>query len=86
LTIARHFEDAETATRIAFCESSYNPEAQNSTSSAAGVFQIIDSTWHWITDEPWAERYDMETNVRVAARLQSVMGFSPWAESRSCWG
>lgn len=31
--------------RIAFCESRYDPSAQNRTSSAAGLFQFLGSTW-----------------------------------------
>jgi len=31
--------------RIAFCESSYDPKAQNKTSSAKGLYQFVNKTW-----------------------------------------
>ena len=37
--------DAGRMSRIAFCESRFDPSAKNRTSSAAGLFQFIDSTW-----------------------------------------
>jgi len=87
LTIARYFDDVETATRIAFCESTYDPSAQNPTSSAAGVYQVIEKSWRWVSDKPWALRYNLETNVQVAAQLYERMGWSPWESSREgCWG
>lgn len=35
----------ETALRIAWCESRYDPLAKNSSSSAKGIYQFIDKTW-----------------------------------------
>lgn len=31
--------------RIAFCESRYDPRAKNRTSTASGLFQFLDTTW-----------------------------------------
>lgn len=38
--------DPETALRIANCESGFNPQAKNKTSSASGLYQFINSTWN----------------------------------------
>lgn len=40
--------DPEAAVRIAACESSLNPKAQNATSTAKGLYQFLDSTWEYI--------------------------------------
>ena len=37
--------------KIAYAESSYNPKAANKTSSATGLFQIIDETWNGLASE-----------------------------------
>ena len=93
LTIARYFDDVETATRIAFCESTYDPSAQNPTSSAAGLFQITLASFNWAREHidlpPFiAGRYHLESNVRAAAWLaqETPQGFGHWNPSRSCWG
>lgn len=32
--------------RVAGCESGYDPKAKNSSSTAGGLFQFLDSTWN----------------------------------------
>lgn len=41
----------ETMYRIAMCESSLNPQAQNKTSTAGGLFQFTDPTFKWLKCE-----------------------------------
>lgn len=38
-------DDLEKANKVIACESGWKPNAQNSTSSAGGLGQFIDSTW-----------------------------------------
>lgn len=38
-------EGAEQAKKVSFCESSFNPQAKHTNSSAKGCFQIIRGTW-----------------------------------------
>ena len=49
---------AETALRIAFCESSYNPTAKNPNSTAKGLFQFIDKTWYNYCEGDVLDPYD----------------------------
>lgn len=54
--------DEETALRIAFCESRYNPYATNDHSTATGVYQFISPTWDFIGAT--ASRTDYVENIR----------------------
>jgi hypothetical protein len=40
-----HGVPVSTMRRIAFCESRFNPHAKNSSSTASGLFQFLDTTW-----------------------------------------
>lgn len=75
-------EDPETAVRIAKCESGLNPKAKNKTSSARGLFQVMQS-WHRI-NEKWLLNEDI--NIQVAYQLWQEQGWNPWEASRHCWG
>lgn len=63
-------EDVDRAVRLAWCESSFNPNAINSSSGASGLFQHLPEHW---TDRSAAAGYpgsdirDPEANVAVAA-------------------
>ncbi len=52
----------KTALRIARCESGYQYNARNSTSSAKGVYQFIDGTWRWINAQ--GHQFDYKENIR----------------------
>lgn len=78
---ARFGDEAEVALKVAFCESSMNPKAKNSTSSARGLFQIMQS-WHKI-NEKWLLNEDI--NIEVAYQLWSEQGWTPWEASAHCW-
>jgi hypothetical protein len=74
---------------IALCimehESGGNPDAKNPLSSAAGLFQFLQSTWDGMIPNSVAggsydsgAPYDPEKNVRAAAWLQAAEGWSQW--------
>lgn len=61
---------------IARAESQFNEKAKNKTSSAAGVFQIISSTWkHNKCD---GDIFKAEDNIRCAYKIQERSGFNQW--------
>ena len=65
------------------CESKGNPNAQNSSSSAAGLFQFVQNTWDWVAGETGSPTYaqggpfDAEWNVINAAWLSN--GGKDWS-------
>ncbi len=75
--VASYFRpgDIETALCLMALESGGNPSAQNPRSSAAGLFQILDSWW----DKYGGSRYDPEDNVRLAAIIRDVQGWGAWS-------
>jgi len=82
--------DAEIGKKIAFCESSYNPEAKNKNSSATGLFQIIKSTWEANRKRMNADtnldlRLDARENAKTAYFLYKQQGGNPWKSSQHCW-
>jgi hypothetical protein len=74
------FEDEDLLVRIAHCESTLNPEATNPTSSATGLFQILDM--HGLTVE---ERMDVETSTRWTIDHIESGKLNAWNASRNCW-
>lgn len=77
-------KDAELALEVARCESGLDPRATNKTSSARGLFQVMQS-WHKI-DQKWL--YDADINIKVAKQLFDESGgsFLPhWSASANCW-
>ena len=72
------FTEVEKLKRIAFCESSNDPEAKNSRSSATGLFQILDM--HKLSVE---ERQDPEIATQWA--IDNFKNGKPWATSEHCW-
>ena len=65
-------------TSIAFCESRFDEKAQNPTSSASGIYQIIFSTWLANSDYPWEDRYKAKENIRTAIKIYLRSGFGQW--------
>jgi hypothetical protein len=65
------------AEKIAFCESTYNPNAVNPSSGAAGLFQFLPSTW---AGTPFASSspFDPQANASAAAWLLQTYGPSQW--------
>lgn len=71
--------DPEVALRIARAESAVNPGAQAKTSSAGGLFQVVDKTWKEFGGKP-GKRFDPDENIRVgtdiiAKNTQTLKGF-----------
>jgi hypothetical protein len=73
--------EAETALKVAKCESGMNEKARNKTSTARGLFQIMASI-HGVK-EKWL--YDPMINTMIAKSLYDASGWNPWESSRSCW-
>ncbi len=88
--------DREWALRVAFCESSAQPDDLVSTavhhrSGAAGWFQHLPKFWEERTEAagvPGADIMDPISQVRVAAYLlyDTPQGTGHWYPSKSCWG
>lgn len=74
--------EGDIALKVARCESGLNPKAINKTSSARGLFQIMQS-WHRI-DQKWL--FDPVINIQVAKKLWSEQGWEPWRASNKCHG
>lgn len=69
--------------KIAKCESNFNPEAMNKTSTATGLYQIINSTWKQFKCTGGIT--DVEDNIKCAMKLASLDGYHQWNASKSCW-
>ena len=86
--VAGHFaaDKVETAMCLIHYESKGNPNAKNPTSTAAGLFQFLRSTWDnmvpsSVTGGSYGsgQVYQPEANVRAAAWLQNAEGWSQWS-------
>ena len=65
------------ASRVAWCESRYDPRASNP-SGASGIYQVI-PRWHGpVPHTTWGQ-------VRQAARIWRRAGWRPWTASKWCW-
>lgn len=62
----------EKAVAVAWCESRFDPEAENPRSSAGGLFQFLDDTWESVGG---GDKHDPWLSTHHAARL--------WGESES---
>lgn len=65
------------AHRVAFCESTLNPNAVNAGSGASGLFQFMPATW---ASSPFASAspFDPALNARAAAWLYQKYGPGQW--------
>ena len=75
--------DVSRAIRIAWCESSFNPQNVNPVTGAAGLFQHAPDTWvarSTAAGYPGADILDPEANVAVAAWMLYELpgGWSHW--------
>ena len=80
--------DVDKALRVISCESGGDPNAQNASSGAAGLFQHIPRYWAERAVSvglPGASIFDPVANVAAAAYLVYTEGWSPWAASAHCW-
>jgi hypothetical protein len=60
--------DPEVALRIARAESSMSPAAQAKTSTAGGLFQVVDKTWKEYGGKP-GKKLDADENIRVGTDI-----------------
>ena len=60
--------DPETALRIARAESSNDPAAKAKSSSAGGLFQVVDKTWKEYGGAP-GKKFDPDENIRVGTDI-----------------
>jgi hypothetical protein len=60
--------DPDIALRIARAESSLRPTAQAGTSSAGGLFQVVDKTWKEFGGKP-GKKLDADENIRVGTDI-----------------
>lgn len=70
-------QSVDWAEKIAFCESTYNPNAVNASSGAEGLFQFLPSTWQG-TPFAAASPFDPSANAHAAAWLLQTYGPSQW--------
>lgn len=78
-------------TRIALCESQYNPLAKNPTSNASGLFQFLKGSWNYYGKQLWGDDFytknifDMNDNTELAWYVFEKNGTADWESSRACW-
>lgn len=60
--------DPDVAVKIAQAESGFNPEAGAKTSSAKGLFQIVNKTWSGAGGKPGQQK-DPDENIRVGTNI-----------------
>ena len=60
--------DPDLAVRIARAESSMDPTAKAKTSTAGGLFQVIDKTWKEFGGDP-KKKFDADENIRVGTDI-----------------
>lgn len=80
--------DVDKALRVISCESGGDPNAVNSASGAAGLFQHIPRYWAERASAiglPGVSIFDPVANVAAAAFLVYTEGWSPWNASAGCW-
>ena len=84
------FTDTELLKKMAFCESSLNPNATNNTSTATGLYQFLEGTWQEgckATGNDWTleDRTDVEKATRMAIYFIAKGQISRWNASAHCW-
>lgn len=92
LIVRNYFADAPVMVQIARCESNfrqYNANGvvlKNPTSSAKGVFQIMESLHTRTASNLGHDILTIEGNLGYARHLYEREGTRPWNASRHCWG
>ncbi len=71
---------------IAWCESKCNPTNHNPTSTAAGKYQYLDTTWNDYGGYPTADAAPEYAQDQRAAADTAGGNYSAWNSSRGCWG
>lgn len=73
--VSKYFTDVNRALCIMVAESGGNPNAVNPSSGAAGLFQVMPFWWNKFG----GDRFNPETNVRVAAKILGLQGWNAWS-------
>lgn len=82
---SRHRHLPAVLLRIRWCESRDDYRAENSRSTAAGAWQILDGTWNGHRGYHHASHAPRWVQDEKALLLYLDRGTSPWDASRSCW-
>lgn len=69
--------------KISLCESGNDPLAKSKTSSAKGLFQIIDGTWQAFSCT--GNVLNADDNRRCAVKIATTSGLQHWDSSKFCW-
>lgn len=77
------FPDAPIMLQVARAESRLVPSARNPTSSAKGLFQVLDSTW--VLYGCLGDVLNEDDNIACARKIYDDSGLFPWNESRYAW-
>lgn len=85
--IKENFDESEwlNAEQVIKCESSGNAGAQSKTSTAGGLFQILDGTWNWLGCD--GSKYNAFDNAKCGANLHKLYGWgstASWNASKHC--
>lgn len=78
--VSQYFTNVDYALCIIKWESGGNPNAVNSSSGAAGLFQIMPFWW----DAYGGNRFNPETNVALAAKIYADYGWGAWNAQSKC--
>lgn len=82
--IEQEFGKDSIMVEIAKAESRFVPTAQNASSMASGLFQILNGTWD---DYGCAgDVFDAKDNVACARKVYDKRGTRDWDSSKSVWG
>ena len=80
--------DVDLMLRVAWCESGYNINAKNRSSTASGLYQHLKGWWSgaWGVTGPF-DPFNPEQSVKAAAALlyETSSGISNWNASKHCW-
>ncbi len=84
-------KDANKGKWLAYCESGYGTNNENSESTASGVFMFIDGSWTTArkamgVDQDLKWKLDTAENIRTGYSYFKSNGLTPWEASKSCWG
>lgn len=72
--------------KIAYCESGYNPNAKNPNSTATGIYQFINGTWHAYCKGK--NVYNFVDNIDCfykVLEVDGIKGLNHWNASKHCW-
>lgn len=67
---------------VAAQESAFNPNAASPTSSAIGLYQLLDATWSTMVGK-YGSQYNVSVNDRTVPRAEALMGASYMNDNRN---